>query len=136
MPVAITWDALPGKQWKGAVDRTPTQIVALGTRQVGEVLCLIDNRDGELLPGTNVNVEILSKVVNGALTIPKEAIQHQDGQTGVFVMNGQSVAWRKIALGVANTTRTQVDGLNEGDAVALPAEKPLKNGTLVNAQFP
>ena len=56
MPVAITWDAMPGQQWKGTVDRTPTQIVALGTRQVGEVLCLIDNRAGELLPGTNVNV--------------------------------------------------------------------------------
>src|SRR5208282_4928277 len=96
MPVAITWDALPGKQWKGTVDRTPTQIVALGTRQVGEVLCLIDNREGELLPGTNVNVEILSKLVNGALTIPKEAIQHQDGQTGVFVLNGQAVSWKKV----------------------------------------
>jgi RND family efflux transporter MFP subunit len=134
MPVAITWDALPGKQWKGTVDRTPTQIVALGTRQVGEVLCLIDNRNGELLPGTNVNAEILSKVVNNALTVPKEAIQHQDGQTGVYVLNGQSVAWKKITLGVSNTTRTEVDGLNEGDAVALPTEKPLKDGMLVSPQ--
>ena len=37
MPVGITWDAMPGRQWKGVVDKTPTQIVALGTRQVGEV---------------------------------------------------------------------------------------------------
>ena len=136
MPVAITWDALTGKQWKGTVDRTPTQIVALGTRQVGEVLCLIDNHAGELLPGTNVNVEILSKVVDGALTIPKEALQRREGQPGVFVLNGQSVTWTKVTLGVANTTRTQVDGLNEGDAIALPAEKPLKDGMLVAPQFP
>ena len=135
MPVAITWDALPGKKWTGTVDRTPTEIVALGTRQVGEVLCLIDNRDSELLPGTNVNAEILSKVVNDALTIPKEAIQHQNGETGVYVLNGQSVEWKKISLGVANTTRTQVDGLKEGDAVALPPEKPLKDGMLVDPQF-
>lgn len=135
MPVAITWDALPRKQWKGTVDRTPTQIVALGTRQVGEVLCLIDNRAGELLPGTNVNVEILSKVVTDALTLPKEAIQHQDGQTGVFVLNGKAVAWKKIGLGVANTTRSQVDGIQEGGAVALPTEKPLKDGMLVAPQF-
>ncbi len=134
MPVAITWDALSGKQWKGTVDRTPTQIVALGTRQVGEVLCLIENREGDLLPGTNVNVEILSKIVNGALTVPKEAIQRQNGQTGVFVLNGQSIVWRKVALGVANTTRTQVDGLQEGDSVALPSEKPLKDGMLVSPQ--
>lgn len=135
MPVVITWDALPGKEWKGAVDRTPTQIVALGTRQVGEVLCLIENREGQLLPGTNVNVEILSKVVNDALTIPKEAVQHQNGETGVFVLNGQTVEWKKVTLGISNTTRTQVDGLQEGDAVALPSEKPLKSGMIVNPQF-
>src|SRR5262249_20756279 len=29
--VNITWDALPGHQWKGAVDKLPTQIVPLGT---------------------------------------------------------------------------------------------------------
>ncbi|HEV2198470.1 MAG TPA: efflux RND transporter periplasmic adaptor subunit [Bryobacteraceae bacterium] len=136
MPVAITWDAMPGRQWKGSVDRTPTQIVALGTRQVGEVMCIIDNREGELLPGTNVNVEIRSQVVADALTLPKEAIQRQGGQTGVFALNGSAVAWKKIGLGVANTTRTQVDGLNEGDAVALPSEKPLKDGMLVAPQFP
>lgn len=135
MPVAITWDAMPGRQWKGSVDRTPTQIVALGTRQVGEVMCVIDNHEGDLLPGTNVNVEIRSQVVADALTLPKEAIQRQGGQTGVFALNGSAVAWKKIGLGIANTTRTQVDGLNEGDAVALPSEKPLKDGMLVAPQF-
>jgi HlyD family secretion protein len=136
MPVAITWDAMPGKQWRGMVDKTPTQIVALGTRQVGEVACLIENRDNELLPGTNVNAEIRSRVADGALTIPKEAIQHLSSETGVFVLNGRSVAWKKVGEGLANTTRVQVQGLNEGDAVALPAEKPLKDGMIVNPQFP
>jgi HlyD family secretion protein len=136
MPVTISWDAMPGKQWKGSVDRTPTQIIALGTRQVGEVMCIIDNRDRDLLPGTNVNVEIRSHVVDGALTLPKETVQRQGGEPGVFVLNGQSVAWKKISQGVANTTRIQVEGLKEGDAVALPTEKPLKDGMLVDPQFP
>jgi multidrug efflux pump subunit AcrA (membrane-fusion protein) len=135
MGVTITWDAKPGKQWTGAVDHTPTQIVALGTRQVGEVLCVIGNPDHELLPGTNINAEILAQTVNGALTIPKEAVQHSGAQAGAFVLNGKSVAWKKIGQGLANTTRTQVDGLNEGDAVALPTEKPLKDGMLVDPQF-
>ena len=51
MPVTITWDAMPGRQWKGTVDKFPTQVVALGTRQVGEVGCIIDNPDRDLLPG-------------------------------------------------------------------------------------
>jgi HlyD family secretion protein len=135
MPVTITWDAIPGKEWHGTVDRTPTQIIALGTRQVGEVLCLIENHDGDLLPGTNVNAEIRSKVAENVLTVPKETILHQGADTGVFVLNGQSVAWKKITLGLENTTRTQVNGLNEGDEVALPGDKPLKDGMQVKAQL-
>jgi HlyD family secretion protein len=136
MPVVITWDAAPGRQWNGNVDKTPTQIVALGTRQVGEVLCVIENPKGELLPGTNVNVEIRSEVIGNALTIPKEAVRRELGQAGVFALSGRSVTWKKITLGVGSTTRTQVDGLNEGDAVALPSAKPLKDGMVVNPQFP
>jgi HlyD family secretion protein len=140
-PVAITWDAVPGRQWTGDVDKKPTEIVALGTRQVGEVLCVIANPGHELLPGTNVNVEIRSEQVANALTIPKEAVRRERGQTGVFALTGngsgqQTVSWKKVTLGVGNTTRTQVEGLTEGDAVALPSDKPLKEGMAVVPLFP
>jgi HlyD family secretion protein len=134
-PVVITWDAMPGRQWKGVVDKTPTQIVALGTRQVGEVYCVIENPDHDLLPGTNVNVDITAEESAGALTIPKEAVRRELGQAGVFTLSGNTLAWKKITLGVSNTTRTQVEGLNENDPVALPSEKPLKDGMIVMPQF-
>lgn len=136
MAVTITWDALPGRQWKGTVDRTPTQIVANGSRQVGEVICLIQNPDMDLLPGTNVNAEIKSESVENALTIPKEAVRHESNQTGVFTLDGDHLVWRKITLSVNNTTRTQVEGLKDGDPVALPTEKPLKSGMQVKPIFP
>ena len=132
MRADITWDAMRGRQWKGEVDKTPTQIVPLGTRQVGEVVCVIDNPDRDLLPGTNVNVEIIAKSVENALTIPKEAVRRD----GVFVLVGDRLVWKRISLGVANTTRTQVEGLNEGDAVALGSDVPLKDGMQVRAVFP
>ena len=140
-PVVITWDARPGQQWAGEVDKTPTQIVALGTRQVGEVLCVIGNPGRELLPGTNVNAEIRSEQVANALTVPKEAVRREKGEAGVYVLTGggagrQTVAWRKVTLGVGSTTRTQVEGLKDGDAVALTSDKPLKDGMAVNARFP
>ncbi|MBV9223641.1 MAG: efflux RND transporter periplasmic adaptor subunit, partial [Acidobacteriaceae bacterium] len=37
MPVMITWDARPGQKWWGEVNKLPTQVVALGTRTVGEI---------------------------------------------------------------------------------------------------
>jgi HlyD family secretion protein len=131
MPVTITWDALPGRQWKGSVDRTPTEIVTMGARQVGEVLCNIDNPDMDLKPGSNVNAVILSETVENAITIPKEAVYRQQGQTGVYLLEADRVRWRKITQGVNNTARTQVQELKEGDAVALPSEKTLKDGMAV-----
>ena len=131
MPVTITWDALPGREWKGSVDRTPTEIVTMGARQVGEVLCNIENTGMELLPGTNVNAVILSETVENAITIPKEAVQRQQNQAGVFLLDADRVRWQAITLGVNNATRTQVKELKEGDAVALTTEKPLKDGMTV-----
>lgn len=130
--VNITWDALPGHQWKGEVDKLPTQIVPLGTRQVGEVGCVIENPQRDLIPNANINAEIQATVVQKALAVPKEAIRREGSETGVFLLQGDRLVWRKIGLGVSNYTKSQViSGLSDGDAVALPTERPLKNGAKV-----
>jgi HlyD family secretion protein len=136
MPVVITWDALPGRQWKGTVERTPTQIVPLGARQVGEVVCTIENPDRDLLPGTNVTAEILSDKVENTITIPKETIRRENGKDGVYKLEADRVVWQPITIGVNNTTRAQVKELKEGDALALPTERLLKDGMLVKPVFP
>jgi hypothetical protein len=48
----------------------------------------------------------------------------------------QTVSWKPVTLGVSSTTRAQVEGLKEGDAIALPSDKPLKDGMAVTPQFP
>ncbi len=138
MPVTITWDALPGQQWKGLVEKTPTQVVSLGTRQVGEVICTIENPGLELLPGTNVNAEIQTQVVKGGLVIPKEAVRREQDRSGVYVLeNGNVVDWRPVKLGSSSLTRTQIlEGVSEGDAVALATDRPLQDGERVNPVFP
>jgi HlyD family secretion protein len=129
MHVTITWDALPKREWKGTVNKLPGQIIALGSRQVGEVVCLIENPRRELIPGTNVNAEILSESVDGVLTIPKEALRRDGKQkAGVFV--------RGVTVGVSNITRIEVQGVQERDAVALISEKTLKDGMQVSPVFP
>jgi HlyD family secretion protein len=137
MPVSITWDALPKREWKGVVNKLPEQIVALGSRQVGEIVCLIGNPRHELIPGTNVNAEILSESVDNVLTIPKEALRRDaKQQTGVFLLAGDRLAWKSVAVGVSNITRVQVQGLQESDAVALISERTLKDGMQVQPLFP
>jgi HlyD family secretion protein len=138
MPVTITWTALPGRQWKGVVDKLPTEVVPLGSRQVGEVGCIIDNPDRDLLPGTNVDAEIRSRVVPNALTIPKEALRRESDVTGVYMLgSGARLAWKPIKIGVSSYTKTQVvEGLADGDAVLLPTDKPLKVGLKVQPVYP
>lgn len=137
LPVTITWDALSGKQWQGVVERLPTEIKPLGTRQVGEVLCTIDNPGHELVPGTNVNADIRSAVVPDALTISKEALRQGPGGSGVFILADDNIRWRAVKTGIASISRIQiVQGLAEGDPVALPTDFPMHEGMHVTPIYP
>ena len=137
LPVNITWDALPGKRWEGKVEQLPTQVQPLGTRQVGEVLCTIENPGRELVPGTNVNAAIRASVVADALTIPKEALRRDVNGTGVFALAGSSIQWRAVKAGSSSISRVQIaEGVTDGDAVALPTNFALHDGQRVAAVYP
>jgi HlyD family secretion protein len=131
-PVTIRWEALPGKVWNGVVDRMPTSIQALGSRQVGEVVCVIENPGHDLIPGNNVDAEIRTAVADSALAIPKETLRHDAQGDYVFLLRGAAVERRNVKTGISNVTQTQIaEGLAEGDSVALPTDVPLKPGERV-----
>jgi multidrug efflux pump subunit AcrA (membrane-fusion protein) len=135
-PVSIRWEALPGKIWNGAVDQMPASIQTLGSRQVGEVVCAIENPGRDLIPGNNVDAEIRTAVVESALVIPKETIHRDASGDYVFLLHGDAVERRGIKIAVSNITQAQVvEGLNESDAVALPADAELKSGQRVTAEI-
>jgi HlyD family secretion protein len=136
MPVEITWDALPERKWTGAVEKMPSQIVALGSRQVGEVLARIGNADGALPPGANVNASIRSKAVENTMTAPKEAVRREGTETFVFVLEGDKVRRRAVRTGASSVTHVELlGGAKEGDAVALPSPATLKDGDAVRPVF-
>lgn len=131
-PVTIRWQALPGKEWDGTVERKPASIQALGSRQVGEVLCTVDNPGRELIPGTNVDAEIRTAVAENALVIPREALRHDGGGDYVFVVKDGVLDRRAVKTGATSPTLVQITtGLAEGDAVSLPSDIPLKAGDRV-----
>jgi HlyD family secretion protein len=135
-PVTIRWEAIPGKTWNGAVDQMPASIQTLGSRQVGEVVCAIENPGRDLIPGNNVDAEIRTAVVESALVIPKETIRRDPAGEFVFRLNGDALERRAIRIGVSNITQAQVaGGLSEGDALALPSDRELKAGARVQPVF-
>jgi multidrug efflux pump subunit AcrA (membrane-fusion protein) len=137
LPVQITWDAYPEKKWSGRVDELPTRVVALHSRQVGEIRCSVNNEDRLLLPGANINAEIVSKVIDNTLLVPRNAVQRNASGYGVWVLEGDKVAWRPVQPGDSSLSSIQIiSGLSDSEFVALPGETPLSPGTRVNPQLP
>lgn len=129
MPVTITWDALPGRQWQARVEQTPTQVAAMGTRMVGEAIALCESPNQDLPPGANINARIRAQVVENALTIPKAALRTQGDQLGVFVAANGRLEWRRIEIGAASEVKAEVKaGVRAGEAVVLPVDRPLRPG--------
>jgi multidrug efflux pump subunit AcrA (membrane-fusion protein) len=119
--VQVTWDAMPDKSWTGKVEQIPRQVVARGSRSVGEVLCSVDNSKIELLPNVNVEVRIVIHELHDVIVVPRSAVRTQKGQRFVFLFSGDSVHRRDIQVGVASSANYQVlSGLLQGDKVAEP----------------
>ena len=114
------------------VERIATQVVRLESRQVGEVVSVIENPGRDLAPGANINVAIRSRVAENAVALPKECLRREGVVAGVYVLNGDRVSWRPLKTGVSSVARVQVlEGLKAGDLVALPTDKPLADGVEV-----
>jgi HlyD family secretion protein len=127
--VKVNWDAMPNRTWTGKVEQVPKQVVARGTRSVGEVLCSVQNDKVELLPNVNVEVHILVRQRPGVLVVPRRAVSYENGQHYVFVFDGEKVHRRQFEVGIASDKSYEVvSGLALGDKIALPGDVDLKDG--------
>jgi HlyD family secretion protein len=133
-PVQVSWDALAGRTWNGTVSRVPTTVVTLGTRNVGQFTCMVDNPDEKLLPNINVNVSIVTAQHDNVLTVPREAIHEDDGKRFVYEIKDGELKRRDVQTSLSNLTRMEItQGLGDNALVALNAEnqQPLKPGISV-----
>ena len=132
--VQVNWDAMPNRTWTGKVEQVPKQVVARGTRSVGEVLCSVENDKVELLPNINVEVHIVVRQRPGVLVVPRDAVRYDNNQHYVFVFDGEKVHRRDITVGVASFDKYEVvSGLSLGDKIALPKDTDLKDGMEIRA---
>lgn len=132
--VQVSWDAKPGRTWTGRTETVPKQVVARGTRSVGEVLCSVDNDKLELLPNVNVEVRIMVRTRQAALVIDRSAVRFDSGKHFVFLFDGDKIHRREISVGVASATKYEVvAGMKDGDRVALPGDQELRDGMDVRA---
>ena len=130
-PVEVTWDALPGRSWKGTIEYFPTNVVQHGTRMVGEVTCILDNADLKLLPNTNVAVSVIQARHDNALTVPREAVRQDAAGKYVYQVVGGKLSRRTVQTSVSNLTRVEItSGIPDDAVLALGAVnmQPLRDG--------
>lgn len=79
----------------------------------------IDNRSGKWIPGTYINAELITEVINVPLMVSKEAVQNIDGTDVVFVTVKDGFSVRPITTGRFDEHHWEViSGLEPGDEYA------------------
>jgi HlyD family secretion protein len=132
--IEVTWDALPGRVWNGAVSTVPSTVKLLVSRNVGEVTCTVDNHDLRLLPNVNVGVTIITAQHSGVLTLLREAVRMDDTRPYVYQVEDGVLKRRGVEVSLQNLTRVEItSGLPEHAVVALSSvdTKPLTEGARV-----
>jgi len=132
--IDLTWDAVPGRTWQGSVSTIPSTVKLLGTRNVGETTCIVDNQDFKLLPNINVGVTIVTAEHPNALTMPREAIRLDDRKTFVYQIVNNELQRRDVQTSISNLTQVEIaSGVAEKALLALAStnSKPLREGAAV-----
>lgn len=120
----IQFDALAGKTFHGAV-KTVAGMVQRGFFFDGPqgsnydaVIQLIDS-DPRLRPGLTSQVVILGDKRPDTLYIPRQALFQKEGTQTVFLRSGAGFKQLSIKIDGENESRAAIEGLKEGDEVAL-----------------
>ncbi len=122
LPVTMTLDFLPGKQWQGAVDYIyPTLDVRTRTLKIR---LRFDNDNDELKPNMFAQVIIHKANNQEALLVPREAVIRTGSNDRVVLALGEgkfkSVA---VKLGRLNGNFAEIlQGLDEGSAIVTSAQ--------------
>jgi len=118
--VRLTVDAFPEKSYTGIV----TEVANIGEQlpntdaKVFEVIIKVDGSDAILRPSMTTGNQIVTKVIEQALSIPLECVHATvDSIPFVFMKNGNR---QVVVLGESNENKVVVEqGLTEGDILYL-----------------
>jgi HlyD family secretion protein len=116
----IEWDGLPGKAWRGTVERPAETVVTLGNRSVGYAICSIEGTPKELIPNSKVSVQIVTAQKADALVVPRAAVFNHGGRPTVIQLEGNRKVYNPVTLGLATPQEIEIlEGLKEGNRVMI-----------------
>jgi RND family efflux transporter MFP subunit len=130
-PALLTTDAFPAKRFEGRIERI-APVFREATRQA-RVELIVPNKELLLKPGMFVRATVVLDRIADAAQVPEQALTERNGENGVFVVNedGQSVAWRKVNIGIRQDGRVQVTGRGLAGRVVMLGQQLLKDGSAI-----
>lgn len=124
----VRFDALAGRQFSGRVSHI-NPAADPNTRQF-TVRVQLDNAQGIIKPGMFARVTIPIARTLGAVVVPLEAIQQENGTAAVMVVGDDSVAHRRVVKADTSDPRGVVvsEGLQPGEKVIILSTFPIRDG--------
>lgn len=137
--VVMTSDGLEGKEYTGSITNINASALAAETNMGSEtavpVEISVDNPDGVLKPGYNLDLEITVLDKPDILTVSAGAVKTdaKAGKKYVFVSDGSKVSQREVTTGEENDTVIEItSGLSEGEEVLSSADNSIKDGMMLD----
>ena len=123
------------KTFQGTVARVSDQ-VDLSTRTMRTEID-VPNPHLEIVPGMYAEASLVLKQRPGALSVPVQAIDHQEGGATVLLVDREDqVQERAVQLGIETADRVEVlSGLNENDLVVIGNRSQLHPGMKVQPKL-
>lgn len=136
--VSVTLDAFTGKTFAGKVINVGS--VAQSTATGGTVFLVemsLNQKGSDLKLGMKGDCTIQVEKVASALTIPIEALFSEGGKDYVYTIENDKLAKTSVTAGTTTDTSVEIlDGLREGETIALAGSTPLSNGMAVKVDNP
>ncbi|QHC04915.1 HlyD family efflux transporter periplasmic adaptor subunit [Anoxybacillus sp. PDR2] len=88
------------------------------------------NEQPKSLPfGYHVNITVVTKEKNGAMTVPAEAVWHEKTKSFVYVIHRGKLEKRKVTLGISHGKKQEIErGLRQNETIVSHPTKQMKHG--------
>ena len=137
MKAQVSLDAFPSKNFEGTVQTVRTTAIQTTTGGIAfPVLIAVEPAGKNLLIGMSGSTNVEVNAVEGALTVPIQAVLDANGSKYVFVVQSDdTVKKSRVQLGALTDTQAQVlSGIGVGDTVVTSNLSGLTDGEKVRPQ--
>jgi RND family efflux transporter MFP subunit len=129
-PAIVRTQALPGREFSGAVTRSSWSLDA-ATRTLHTEID-IPNADGALRPGMYAQVTVELAAAENALVVPESAVFEQDGKVWCSVIENRLAVRKAVSPGLKSGAEVAITAGLDGDELVVSAKgAALKAGQAV-----